>query len=143
MNTTKIELDTKIYPLEAIYGASYVFIDRLYVFLDKGKRDKVNIFLKSKNKISKKQLTNLVGEFMNELLNYSLRIGLAKNNKKIREYIVEQALFAASNKLDNDLSADNLGYEDDPLGIAVPWEEKYGKEIPAEKNKSKKIKPKK
>ncbi len=142
MNTIKIEIDTKIYPLEAIYGASYVFIDRVYIFLDSKKINKIEISFKGKKKNSKKQLENLVGEFMNELLNYTLRINLAKTNKKIREYIVEQALFTAVNTVEDDLS-DNLGYEDDPLGIAIPWEEKYGKEPSVIKKPNKKLKSKK
>ena len=141
-NTIKIEIDTKVYPLEAIYGASYVFIDRVYIFLDSKKINKIEISFRGKEKNSKKQLENLVGEFMNELLNYTLRINLAKTNKKIREYVVEQALFTAVNTVEDDLS-DNLGYEDDPLGIAIPWEEKYGKETNAIKKPNKKLKSKK
>ena len=142
IDTIKIELDTKVYPLEAIYGASYVFIDRAYVFLDSKKANKVEVFLKSKEKVSKKQLEDLSGEFLNELLNYTLRINLSKTNKKIREYIVEQALFAAANTED-DLQ-ESLGYDDDPLGIAIPWEEKYGKKVLVpEENKIKKAEIKK
>ena len=143
INTIKTELDTRVYPLEAIYGASYVFIDRVYVFLDSEKINKVTVFLKSKKNISKKQLENLKGEFLNELLNYTLRMNLAKTNKKIREYVVEQALFAATNIMEDNLQ-ENLGYEDDPLGIAIPWEEKYGKKVLVpEENKIKKAEIKK
>ena len=141
-NTIKIGINTTVYPLEAIYGASYVFIDRVYIFLDSKKNNEIEISFKGKKKNSKKQLENLVGEFMNELLNYTLRISLAKTNKKIREYIVEQALFAAVNTVENDLS-DSLGYENDPLGIAIPWEEKYGKESSVIEKQDKKLKSKK
>lgn len=119
----KISLDTKIYPLEAIYGASYVFIDRAYIFLDSAVKNKIIVFIKVKNNITATELEKIKGEFLNELLNYSLRLNLSRENKRIREYIVKQALFAAANVEDDQLQ----GYEDDPLGIAIPWEEKYGK----------------
>lgn len=130
-NTTKVLLDPKIYPLEAIYGASYVFIDRAYLFLTNSPSGEIEVSLKGKKKLSKKQLKDLAGEFLNELLNYTLRINLAKYNKKIREYIVSRALFSA---MEGDETAtgsfpkEGLDYEKDPLGIAIPWEEKYGKE---------------
>jgi His-Xaa-Ser system protein HxsD len=131
--STKALVDLNVYPLEAVYGAAYVFIDKAYLFLDSKSSKKLEIYLKSKNKLSQKQQNKLVGEFFNELLNYTLRIKVAKNNKKIREYIVEQALFSAvggnaEEVKKQDEAEDVIGYEDDPLGIAVPWEEKYGNE---------------
>jgi His-Xaa-Ser system protein HxsD len=125
-NGIKFSLNLEAYPLEAIYGAAYVFIDKAYLFLDNPSSKKIEVFLKSKTQKSKKQLENLKGEFLNELLNYTLRVNLNKRNRKIREYIVNQALFSAV-KQEEIKQEDKLGYQDDPLGIAVPWEEKYGK----------------
>jgi hypothetical protein len=77
-----------------------------------------------KKKLSKKKLTELEGEFSNELLNYTLRINLAKRNKSIREYIISQALLSAIGE-EEAIEEDGTSFQDDPLGIAVPWEEKY------------------
>lgn len=126
----KFSIDLSVYPLEAVYGTAYVFIDKAYLFLSSKSSKKIEVFLKGKKKLSQKQQSNLVGEFLNELLNYTLRVKVAKNNKRIREYIIEQALVSAvggaeSLKEGNE-SERSKGYEDDPLGIAVPWEEKYG-----------------
>ena len=126
-NTLKFFFSLKDYPLEALYGASYVFIDRAYIFLDSQIKDKIEVSLKGKKKLDKKQLEELKGEFLNELLNYTLRINLAKNNKKLREFIIGQALISAYGN-DDFIKEDKIKYEDDPLGIAVSWEEKYGKE---------------
>ncbi|MBL7053265.1 MAG: His-Xaa-Ser system protein HxsD [Candidatus Portnoybacteria bacterium] len=126
-NTLKFFFSLKDYPLEVLYGASYVFIDRAYIFLDSQIKDKIEVSLKGKKKLDKKQLEELKGEFLNELLNYTLRINLAKNNKKLREFIVGQALISAYGD-DDFIKEDKIKYEDDPLGIAVSWEEKYGKE---------------
>ena len=126
-NTLKFFFSLKDYPLEVLYGASYVFIDRAYIFLDSQIKDKIEVSLKGKKKLDKKQLEELKGEFLNELLNYTLRINLAKNNKKLREFIIGQALISAYGN-DDFIKEDKIKYEDDPLGIAVSWEEKYGKE---------------
>jgi len=124
----KITVDLKIYPLEAIYGASYVFIDRAYLFLEPAGKNKVAITFRPKEDAGAKELENITGEFFNELLNYAFRLNLSKENKKIRQHIIEQALFAASEPAAEKFSDSGLGYgeDDDPLGIAIPWEEKYG-----------------
>jgi len=68
-NTIRFSLNLQSYPLEAVYGASYVFIDKAYLFLDSQSSRKIEISLKGKKKLTKKQLDNLKGEFLNELLN--------------------------------------------------------------------------
>jgi His-Xaa-Ser system protein HxsD len=118
-------LNSATYSLEAIYSAAYVFLDRAYVYLDGDPKKEIIIFLKGKKKLNKKQLEDLIGEFCNELLNYVLRVEIAKRNKKIRDFIVGTAL-VSSLPLSGVLLEDSKeSYLDDPLGIAVPWEEKY------------------
>ena len=43
-----LRIDETLYPLEAIYAAAYVFIDRCYVFLDKPAEHRVRVTLSSK-----------------------------------------------------------------------------------------------
>jgi len=125
-NQIEITVDPEIYPLEAVYGAAYVFIDRAYVFLDKTREGRIVIRFKSKE--ADKLNTEIVkDEFSNELLNYTHRIHIAKRNKKIREQIVERALFASVNEgAVADEGDSGLNEMEDPLGIAVPWEDKFG-----------------
>ena len=127
-----MKLNTKVYPLEIILNTCYSFIDRIYFFLDAdSKGNNIKISFKEKKKLSQAQLKSLRGEFMNELLYNALRSQTATNNKKIREYIIGRALYATP------ILSPNLGlepeealdYKNDPLGIAVPWEEKYGKKL--------------
>jgi His-Xaa-Ser system protein HxsD len=128
-------LNTKTYPLEAIYSAAYVFLDRAYIYLDGDPKKEIMVSLKGKTKLTKKGLENLVGEFHNELLNYLLRVEIAKRNQKIREYIVATALVSSlpvesltsSYQLPEEILKED--WKKDPLGIAVPWEEKYNKKI--------------
>jgi len=132
-NELVISLNPKIYPLEAIYGVCYVFINRAYLFLDGNPKKEIRVLIKGKEELNSKELEKLAGEFKNELLNYTLRLSIAKNTKKIRETIVERALFSVLphekelEKINKPEQIDKEIIEDDPLGIAVPWEEKYGK----------------
>lgn len=124
----KVNVDLNIYPLEAIYGAAYVFVDKVYIFLDSLAEGKVEITFRSKDENKIETLEKIEGEFMNELLNYTLRLKLSESNKKIREYVVEQALFSALGREEGILKneGEKFEFEDDPLGIAIPWEDKYG-----------------
>lgn len=132
-NGLVIKLNPEIYPLEAVYGACYVFIDRAYLFLDGDPKKEIRVSLKGKTPLRTKELKALSGEFKNELLNYVLRLSIAKNTKKIREIIVERALFSVLpheeqlEKIEKPQDNKKEVTESDPLGIAVPWEEKYGK----------------
>jgi len=90
INKEIIFLDSSLYPLEAVYTTCYTFLDRFYIFLDK-KDNKIEISLEPKER--KENLRNIKGEFINELINNSLRYMISKRNQKIREYIVKTALF--------------------------------------------------
>jgi len=127
-------LNSKTYPLEAIYSTAYVFLDRAYVHLDGDPAKELAVSLKGKEKFNKKQLKKLEGEFHNELLNYLLRVEIAKRNKKVRDFIIGTALVSAlPQELVTPSTKDN--WQEDPLGIAVPWEEKYGKKKAKSKKK--------
>ncbi len=90
-----ISVDRDLYPLEAIYGASYSFLDKAYIRLEKSGGKEVKITLKGKKTMEEGDLIRLEDEFMNELLNFSLKNQISKKNKKIREYIIGRALTSA------------------------------------------------
>lgn len=137
-NTIKFFLNLRNYPSEAVYGTAYVFLDRAYLFLDSRSSKKITVSLKGKKKLTNKQLADLKGEFLNELLNYTVRINLTKNNRKLREFIVSQALFSAVSGQEITEDESEVKYEDDPLGIAIPWEEKYSQESKTKAKRKKK-----
>ncbi len=139
-NTIKFFINLQDYPIGAVYGTSYVFIDRAYLFLDSRASKKIEVSLRGKKKLTKKQLEKLKGEFLNELLNYTVRINIAKSNRKLREFIISQAIFSAVNSQAMAKDESEIKYENDPLGIAVPWEEKYGEKSETKKKKTKKKK---
>ena len=119
-------LNPKVYPLDVIYSAAYVFLDRAYILLCGDPKKRVVVDLKPKNNYDLKKLGR---EFNNELLNYAFYKKQSEKTKNIRESIIQRALLTndpslAEESLDTD---DDLDYLEDPEGIAIPWEEKYGK----------------
>jgi His-Xaa-Ser system protein HxsD len=137
-NVLTLKVDMSIYPLSAVYAAAYVFLDRAYVLLDKGAKNQVIVQLKGKEELTEPKKTALRGEFGNELLNCALRESIAKENVKIREYVVGQALY--SSVQDMTAAPADADYLDDPLEIAVPWEEKYGDKAKSKKKSKSKVK---
>jgi His-Xaa-Ser system protein HxsD len=135
-----------LYPNEVLFGTAFAFLDRCYVHLDVEDADRVRVELTPR---AGSPLTagELAGEFKNELVNQALRFKLAKQTEKVRTMIVGRAIAEAVPAEDAprdfpgsqvpDLPPevakllaeedDGLDFLDDPLGIAVPWEEKYGK----------------
>ncbi|MFH1691135.1 MAG: His-Xaa-Ser system protein HxsD [Candidatus Omnitrophota bacterium] len=132
----KIVLNQKIYPTEVILNACYMFLENCFIFLEQGKKDEaIVVYFKTKKKKSAKFLKSLKDAFTNELLHCSLRYQISRNNKKLREYIVGRALYTPFSNSDLDILEDDkeLDYVDDPLGIAIPWEDKFGKKKKNEK----------
>lgn len=133
MNRVELAVDEKVFPRAVSVAAAYRFLDRCYVRLERSGRGKLSIFLKGKRKLAKARLDDLAGEFDNELLHQLMRHQVAERTDTLREVLVGRALLSAEPvegfALDgqNEQSMDtDLDYLDDPLGIAVPWEEKYG-----------------
>ena len=121
--------DVSIYPMDAIYGAAYIFIDRCYVFLDLEAKDRIAVELRSRPE-SKKALEDMVGEFANELLSQAWRQRITDQNRLIIEAVTSQAFRGASSPAPALSELDDLDFTDeafdDPLGISLSWEEKYG-----------------
>ncbi|MCF7916192.1 MAG: hypothetical protein K9L61_00250 [Candidatus Omnitrophica bacterium] len=92
----QLKVDSKIYPLETIFAAGYVFLDKAYIILDKNK-DKIiiNLYPQDKRKQSKK----LGQEFFNELLNYSHYFSSLQRNSEIIKLIMQRACFSANPSL--------------------------------------------
>lgn len=137
-SAVQFHVDPAIYPLQAIYGAAYIFIDRCYVFLDRPQSptaEAVRVTLTAKGaQADAGALRALVGEFANELLSCAWRHQITQDNRVLLETVTMQAIAGAMGppSLDDLASFDfsDQGF-DDPLGIAMSWEEKHGKKAPA------------
>jgi His-Xaa-Ser system protein HxsD len=140
--TASVQLDDSLYPLPAVYGAAYVFIDRCYVLLDRPAAGRIRITLARKQPAEAddeaaraaqaEALHALVGELANELLACAFRHQLAQDNRVLVETVTMQAIAGAmgppslADLADFDFTDDAL---DDPLGIAQSWEEKHGRTL--------------
>jgi His-Xaa-Ser system protein HxsD len=135
----RVELDDSIYPLDALYGASYIFIDRCWVLLDRPRAGRFRVTLKPKRAGGDVQeLHTLVGEFANELLSCAWRHQITQANRALLEQVTMSAIGGAMGppSLDELAKYDFAGEPlEDPLGIAMSWEEKYKKKKDEEQKK--------
>lgn len=143
----KVNVNPSMFALDVVYSAAYVFLDKNYVFLD-GDRDKnILVHLKPKETCNDEgALRALAGEFSNMLVNYSVYKTQVERNSKLREAIMQRVVLTNSQISEpvlvdgdvelsegvNEASPDGIDdfddedWLEDPEGIAVPWEEKYG-----------------
>ena len=131
------ELNEDLYPLDAIYGASYIFIDRCYVFLTRPADQMVNVRLRRKEPTEAEELRALAGEFANELLNQVLRTRIAASTSGIREQYMARAFFSDDRRdtiseLLAELDAEELA--EDSLEVSVPWEKGADQSSPEKEN---------
>lgn len=130
-----LTVDGAIYPIDAVYGAAYVLIDRAYVLIDKPSESQfsVRLTLKKAPTDAVEALRGLVGEFANELLACAWRVKIQAENRALIESVTMRTMAGAlgAPSLD-DLESFDFSKEafEDPLGIALSWEEKYGKKTP-------------
>ena len=124
-----ITFDEGLYPKDAIYGAAYIFIDRCYVKLDRD-GGKISVRLKLKPSVER-EVDALVGEFENEILGQAWRRMITDENRELIQQVTNQAVAGAAGPpgLDDllDMNIDDDTAFEDPLGIAMSWEEKYKK----------------
>lgn len=91
-----ISVNPKIYPLDTIFSAGYIFIDKAYVIVDGDPNEEIIVQLKAKDK--KTKLEDLGREFNNELINYSFYAAQTAKNMPIRTSIVQRAFFTQAQK---------------------------------------------
>jgi His-Xaa-Ser system protein HxsD len=134
--TASLQLDAELYPLGALYAAAYVFLDRAFLQLDAPDAKHFRVTLAWKKPPAGSDaggvgaLERLTGEFANELLSCAWRARIAEDSRAVIESATARALAGAMGapSLD-DLESFDFGDQplEDPLGIALSWEEKYGK----------------
>ena len=90
----KFQLDTRIYPIEAVQAAAYTFTDRAFVRISPDGASGLSIRFKAKAGV--KDVEALSDAFHNnQLLHEALRLKVSQANQKLREYIVTKALVSA------------------------------------------------
>ena len=121
-----VSVNPKVYPLEAVHSASYVFMEDAFVVLDGDPEKKITVKLRPREK--NKNLEKLGRCFNDELLNYAVYNRQSEKNKIVKEAIVQKALFTNQGEECKECAeTEEESYIDDPLGIARPWEETHKK----------------
>src|SRR5438045_1637297 len=91
-----LAVDETVYPLDAVYGAAYLFLEKCFVYLSRVKEKFVDVRLTSRTAATPADLDCLGGDFANELLSQALRLRLTQTTARIREYYSAAALRAAA-----------------------------------------------
>ena len=90
----KVPVDLKVYPMQSIHSAGYVFMDRAHVRIEEEKKNLVAVWLKPKKETQ--DLEKLALEFSDELLNYAHYFSSLKTNAENMKTLLQRALFSAS-----------------------------------------------
>ena len=93
-NSEYIDFEKSIYSKSTLLKSCYKFTDKAYIYLksiNENNKEVFRVFFEYKNKVEK----NLIGEYMNELLDQELRDIVSTETKKIRETIVTKALLSS------------------------------------------------
>src|SRR5262245_4221206 len=94
--SVQLLVDEGVYPLDALYGAAYIFIDRCFVLLDRPQPTQYRVVLSPKSGASDAAaLRSLVGEFANELLSCAWRAQITKENRASIEAVTAEAIAGA------------------------------------------------
>jgi His-Xaa-Ser system protein HxsD len=129
--TVTLHLPASVYPRDAVYAASFAFIDLFWVFIDEPSPGRYHVSLTPKEgPAAAPALEAAAGRFANELLAAAYRARLTEQNQATIELVTRRALGSAMGppSLDEleqfDFSDDPF---EDPLGIAASWEERFAK----------------
>lgn len=88
-----LSVNTGLYGIDAVFQACYTFTDRCFFhFSHKGGED---VVLSMRRKREDGDVDDLIGEFVNELINQRVRIDLFRRTHLLREMIVAQAFTEA------------------------------------------------
>lgn len=130
-----ISVNPKIYHLDVVYSAAYMFIETCYVMIDGDPQEEIIVELRPKEKTD---LRKIGREFNNELVNYAHYAVQCIRNAGLRETILKRVLLTNDVESVKNASASETEYLEkeakpwkenfeDTEDIAIPWEEKYGK----------------
>ena len=116
------------FALPALLRAAYHRTGAFYVACDL-RDDAPVVTLAPRRPMSAEALAEAAEQLALELPDAELRVALLDSNRADREHMFARALFGAEAAEQERMLADiaATGAGEDPLGIAVPWEEKYGR----------------
>jgi His-Xaa-Ser system protein HxsD len=134
-----ISVNPKIYPMDMIFSAAYIFIDRAYVIVDGDPNEEIIVQLKAKDKGI--DLEKMAREFNTELVNYSFYQAQYVRNNPVREAIIQRAFFTQSAEPQTvEQPQEKADYIEDIEKIAKPWKSKGMRRVGKDKGRKRKSK---
>jgi len=142
-----VKINSKIFPLSIVVSAAYDLMDKGYFVIDGNPESELTVEVRLQNSDTQASLLELAKEFNNQMINYAFYEIQSARTKDVRETITKAALFGQSDDTEkanvsceekSSCECDAMSEEevdeivdsfdfDDPEGIAVPWDEKFGK----------------
>ncbi len=121
----EVIINPKVYPMSIVNSASYVFMDKAFVMLNGDPEKEIIVRLRPREK--NMDLEELGRDLNDELLSYSVYNTQADKSQAVNDAIVQKALFTnqgeGASDDTNEINFKDESYEEDPLGIAKPFEE--------------------
>jgi hypothetical protein len=87
-----LSVDPRIYPLETVYSAAYVFLDRAYILLEGDPKKEIRVLVRPKGGGDPERMGM---DFFNELLSYARYFSSVRENSEVTRMIIQRALFSA------------------------------------------------
>ena len=132
--SVRLDVPSAQHPLPVIYGAAVCFIDRCFVFVDRGDETFAVTLTAKESVIDEGALAHLADAFEQGLAASDLHHRIAQDTRVLNEAVVAQAFGASSGAAPSvdELAAFDFSDDafDDPLGIAQTWEAKHNKPAP-------------
>ena len=113
-----VKVDETVYPLAAILKTAYWFTNKCYLHVQRAEQKTIEIRFKAKKDGPQ---NNLGEEFMNQLLDQTLRDQISADTESLRNIIVAHAL-SKTCLIAPEL--ETVPISEDPLKIAIPDEHK-------------------
>lgn len=86
-----IIIDSSLYDIEAINSACYAFTNKYYIIVTPMDGTSVTVIFELKNKVSQRNISEDIKEFVNTVIDHKVRLQLDRTNGKIRDLIVKHA----------------------------------------------------
>ena len=85
-----ISVNPKLYPIDVIFSAAYIFTDKNYIVLDGNPEEEVLVEIRPKEKME--GMEKIANEFNNELINYGAYSVQMARNAHLRAHIMQRVL---------------------------------------------------
>jgi hypothetical protein len=127
-SSLSLEVDAASWPTDALYAAAFTFIDRCYVLLDVPAEGRARMHLAAKSGVLEAGAARaLAEELAAELCGHAWRGRVIEENRLILEAVTVDAYDGGLEAFFRALDDPGGGLVfDDPLGISLSWEEKFG-----------------